>query len=146
VWIQQGLSNLVKSIVFYHRDFTLSKHERLRIQTTIHKLFHEGKLTKDPAYERNYIGVFLVRKLTTALFKDALTCGTRSWDVTLAKILSIVLTSALAARTGDLTVGDLDVHELPFLAYKDITLKLNKGAKLVNLVASVVIRNEKGKK
>ena len=146
LWIQQGVLHLVDSVVFYHREFTLSKHERLRIQSTIHRLFHEGKLTKDPSTERNYIGVFLVRKLSTGIFKDALTSGTRSWDVTLAKILSIVLTSALAARTGDLTVGELDDHELPFLTYGDITLKLYKGAKLVDLVANVVIRNEKGRK
>jgi transcriptional antiterminator Rof (Rho-off) len=43
-------------------------------------------------------------------------------------------------------LGDLDEHELPCLAYKDITLKLHNGAKLVSLVANVVIRNEKGKK
>lgn len=145
-WIQQGVLHLVDSIVFYHGEFTLSKHERLRIQATIHRLFHEKKLTKDPAIERHHIGVFLVRKLSTGLFKDALTTGTRSWDVTLAKVLSIILTSALAARTGDLTVGELDDHELPFLTYGDITLKLSKGAKLVDLVADVVIRNEKGKK
>ncbi|TAQ84863.1 hypothetical protein B7494_g6808 [Chlorociboria aeruginascens] len=41
---------------------------------------------------------------------------------------------------------DLDNHELPYLAYQDIILKLHKGNKLVNLVANVVIRNEKGKK
>jgi hypothetical protein len=145
-WIQQGILHLVDSIVLYHGDFALSKHERLRIQSTIHRLFHEKKLTKDPAIERHHIGVFLVRRLSTGIFKDALTNGTRSWDVTLAKILSFVLTSALAARTGDLTVGELDDQELPFIAYEDITLKLNRGAKLVDLIATVVIRNEKGKK
>lgn len=146
IWIQQGILHLVDSTVFYHREFTLSKHERLRIQSTIHRLFQEGKLTRGLAIKRNFIGVFLVRKLSTGIFKDALTSGTRSWDFTLAKILSIGLTSALAARTGDLTVGDLDEHELPYLAYKNITLKLHNGAKFVNLVANVVIRNEKGKK
>jgi hypothetical protein len=144
-WIQQGILHLVDSIVFYHGEFTLSKHERLRIQSTIHRLFHEKKLSKDPAIERHHIVVFLVRKLSTGIFKDALTSGTRSWDVALSKILSIVLTSALAARTGDLTVGELDDRELPFIVYEDITLKLNRGAKLVNLIATVVIRNEKGK-
>lgn len=145
-WIQQGVLHLVDTTVFYHGDFTLSKHESLRIQTTLHELFHQRKLTKDPAIERHHIGVFLVRKLSIGIFKDALASGTRCWDVTLAKILSIVLTSALAARTGDLTVGELDDHELPFLCYGDITLKLSKGTKLIDLVADVLIRNEKGQK
>jgi len=66
--------------------------------------------------------------------------------VVLAKTLSIVLTAALASRTGDVTVDPLDEHELPFLCYEDIKLKLIKGDDLTNLVAKVVIRNEKGDK
>lgn len=89
---------------------------------------------------------FGVRKLATCLLSDALTNGTIDWDVTLAKTLSIVLTAALASRTGDITTAPLDVHELPFLCYKDITLKLAKGHVLTNLVAEAVIRNEKGDK
>jgi hypothetical protein len=129
-WLQQGLGHLVNSLVFYVKDFTLTKHERVRIATIVNQLFEEGKLTKDPAIERHHIGVFLVRKLATCLLSDALTNGTINWDVTLAKTLSIVLTAALASRTGDITTAPLDVHELFFLCYKDITLKLANGHQL----------------
>lgn len=145
-WLQQGLGHLVNALVFYFKDFMLSKHERSRIQTTVHQLFQEGKLTKDPAIDHHYIGVFLVRKLSTGLFRNALTNGTINWDVTLAKAFSIVLTSALASRTGDITTAPLEEHELPFLCYMDITLKLAKGNNFTNLVADVLIRNEKGDK
>jgi hypothetical protein len=57
-WLQQGLGHLVNSLVFYFKDFTLTKHERVRIATTVNQLFEEGKLTEDPAIERHHIGVF----------------------------------------------------------------------------------------
>ncbi|KAH7412525.1 hypothetical protein BKA64DRAFT_770267 [Cadophora sp. MPI-SDFR-AT-0126] len=145
-WLQHGLGHLVNAIVFYHKDFTLSKHERSRIETTIQELFHEGKITRDPSIERNHIGVYLVRKLSTGILRDALANGTLNWDVTLAKALSIVLTAGLASRTGDITVAPMDVQELPYLCYKDITLKLVGGDGLTSLVAEVLIRNEKGDK
>ncbi|KAK9361349.1 hypothetical protein V1504DRAFT_475196 [Lipomyces starkeyi] len=145
-WLQQGLGHLVNSLVFYFKDFTLSKHETVRIAATINQLFEEGKLSKDPLRQRHHIGALLVRKLALGLLTDALTNGTINWDVVLAKTLSIVLTAALGTRTGDITKGYFDVHQLPFLCHKDITLKLIKGDDLTNLVAKVVIRNEKGYK
>lgn len=125
----------------------MSKHERTHIETTIDQLFEEGKLTKDPAREHHHIGAFLVRKLSSGILTNALANGTINWDVTLAKTLSIVLTAVLASRIGDITTArKLNMHELPFLYYKDITLKLVKGRELINLVADVVLRNEKGDK
>ncbi|KAK9234527.1 hypothetical protein V1525DRAFT_412862 [Lipomyces kononenkoae] len=145
-WLQGGLGHLVNSLVFYFEDFTLSKHERLRLSATINQLFEEGRLSKDPLRQKHHIGALLVRKLALGLFTDALTNGTINWDLVLAKTLSIVLTASLATRTGDITKGQFDEHQLPFLCYKDITLKLIKGDDLTNLVAKVVIRNEKGHK
>jgi hypothetical protein len=145
-WLQQGLGHLVNAALFYFKDFTLSKHERSRFSSAIDRLFEEGKLTKGPAEEKHHIGAYLVRKLTSSLFVDALTNGTINWDVTLAKPLSIVITAALASRTGDVAIALLEIHDLPFLAYKDITLKVEGGHELTSLVAKVVIRNEKGTK
>jgi hypothetical protein len=60
--------------------------------------------------------------------------------------LFIVLVAAIAARTGDVTKALLEVHKLPFLCFKDITLKLVDGNSLSYLEAKVLIRNEKGDK
>jgi hypothetical protein len=88
----------------------LSKHETIRLAATIDQLFEEGRLSKDPLRQKHHIGAFLVRKLALGLLTDALTNGTINWDVVLAKTLSIALTAALGARTGDVTVAPLDVH------------------------------------
>jgi hypothetical protein len=145
-WLQQGVRHLVNAIVFHYKDFTLSSHERSRIACTLNDLFHAGKLTKDVARDKHFVGAFLVRKLSSALFTDALRNGTVNWDITMAKALSMVLVAAIAARTGDVTKAPLEVHKLPFLCFKDITLKLVDGNSLSHLEAKVLIRNEKGDK
>jgi hypothetical protein len=86
---------LVNALVFYFKDFTLSKHEMIRLATIINQLLEEGKLTKDATRERHHVRVFLVRKLVSDLLTDALTNGIINWDITLAKTLSIVLTLPL---------------------------------------------------
>lgn len=145
-WIGQGVGHLCTALVFYYKSFTLSKHEAERISTTIDALWHEGKLTKEASWERNWIGAFLVRRLTGGLIRDALEEGTLNWDVTLAKVLSVLLVASFGSRTGDVTVAAFDTQNLPFLCYKDITLKLSGGNKIEHLVAKCIIRNEKGSK
>ena len=113
---------------------------------TIDHLFQEARITKDPKFEKNWLGAFLVRRLVTWLVEDGLKNGTINWDVTMAKVMSIVLVASLASRAGDITVAPLDEQALPFLCYKDITIKLQGGSEIGNLVAEVVIRNEKGYK
>jgi hypothetical protein len=72
--------------------------------------------------------------------------GTTNWDRVLQKVLSLLLLGALACRLGDITKHNKDTHDLPFLCYKDITIKLVGGTRIENLVALIVIRNEKAKK
>jgi hypothetical protein len=96
--------------------------------------------------DKYFVGAFLVRKLSSALFTDALRNRTINWDVTMAKALSIVLIATIATYTGDVTKALLEVHKLPFLYFKDITLKLVDGNSLSYLEAKVLIRNEKGDK
>jgi hypothetical protein len=67
---------LINAIVFHYKDFTLSSHERSRIACTLNDLFHAGKLAKDVTRDKHFVGAFLVRKLSSALFTDAFRNGT----------------------------------------------------------------------
>jgi hypothetical protein len=145
-WLQGGIQHLVKSCIFYHSAFSLSRHDTSRIAATVDYLYQEGRLTKDPSWQKNWVGTFLVRRLVTALIEDALKNGTINWDVVMSKALSIVMVAALASRAGDVTVAQLDGQTLPFLCYNDITIKLKGGRAVEDLEAQVVIRNEKGAK
>jgi hypothetical protein len=69
-----------------------------------------------------------------------------NWDVTLSRITSIVLTAALSTRSGDIATDPTDNQPLPYLCYKDVTIKLVGGQNIEDLVTEVVIRNEKSKK
>jgi hypothetical protein len=129
-------------------DFTLSRHERERITSTTLSLLKEGKFTKEPSWERSWVGGFMVRRLVTALFED---CAVQ-WDDQLGchNIKSSSnchgCCSGSTVRTGDVTMAPLDEERLPFLCYKDITLKLVGVTRLENLKACCLIHNEKGDK
>jgi hypothetical protein len=92
------------------------------------------------------VGAFLTRQMVMAILQEALEEGTTNWDKTIQKALSILLLSALSCRVGDITKTTGETHDLPFLCYNDITIKLVKGVSLENLEAKVTIRNEKGQK
>jgi hypothetical protein len=146
-WLKSAVAMTIQNCVFHHKDFTLSPHERLRIATLLDSLLQDGRLTMDPSWERNWAGVVVVRKLVSSLVNQAFEEGTMTWDITISKCLSIVLVAALGARTGDVTVAPLDRHTLPYLAYKDIVVRMDEeGSTIDNLEAVLALRNEKGDK
>jgi hypothetical protein len=146
-WLKGAISRTIQNCVFYHKNFTLSPHERLRIATLLDSLLQEGKLTQDPSWERNWAGVVVVRQLVSSLFNQAFEEGTMTWDITIAKCLSIILVAAIGARSGDVTMAPLNQHALPFLAYKDVVIKMRKGGSTIDdLHAVLTLRNEKGYK
>lgn len=137
------------TLIFDYPFFKLSPHDSLRIKTLVDGFVKEGKLTKEPSRELHWVGVSLVKRMVDALFDDAVENGTRSWDVTILRVLSLVLTSALQCRSGDIHKHhrDEDDQPLPFIAYKDVRLKLIDGGREIhNLEARITIRNEKGHK
>jgi len=84
--------------------------------------------------------------MIVALLRQAREKGIINWDKIIQKVLFIVLIFAFLCRIGDITKTLGKTHNFPFLCYNDFTIKLIKGIRLENLEASVVIRNEKGKK
>ncbi|KAF4631385.1 hypothetical protein G7Y89_g6747 [Cudoniella acicularis] len=145
-WLKGGFRHLILALVFHHAEFKLSSHESARIATCMQQLVKDGILTRVPSQEKNWIGAYILRKIVTAILHNALNEGTLCWDITLFRIATIVLTAALSARSGDICTDPTDDQPLPYLSYQDITMKFHGGDKIEDLVASVVIRNEKSKK
>ncbi|SMQ47771.1 unnamed protein product [Zymoseptoria tritici ST99CH_3D7] len=107
----------------------------------------QGLVTQDRSRIRRWAGVFVLRQLVTAMFKNACNSGAPDWSVVIYRCLSITLSSALGCRPGDITTAWLQDHDLNYLAYMDITATMKKGGKPIDdLSATVVIRNEKGHK
>jgi hypothetical protein len=121
-FLQAGLCCLCNSLIFRYKDFHLSRHDRTRIAVLLDDLTNKGLLTREPTRQKEWVGVILVEAMTTSLLESALTRGTRSWDVTIQKVTSILLCSSLCCRVGDINRSTYDDQSLPFLAWKDIEL------------------------
>lgn len=145
-WIKVGFRRILTGLIFKYPKFTLSPHERSRMTSVFQQFVKDGLITRKPIREGQWVGVFLVRRLVVALLQQALDEGTTNWDKTIQKALSMLLIAALSCRGGDIMKTQSETHDRPFLCYDDITLKLVDGVGIENLEASVIIRNEKGKK
>lgn len=110
------------------------------------QLLKDGMLTREPSREHNWVGVHILRNITTAMLNEALTQGTLHRDVTLSRITSLVLVSCVSARAGDLNADILDDQPLPYLCYKDVVIKFVGGLEIEDLEAVLTIRNEKSMK
>ncbi|KAL2075417.1 hypothetical protein VTL71DRAFT_360 [Oculimacula yallundae] len=145
-WLKVGFRRILMGLIFKYSAFSLSAHERARMRSVFHQFLNDGLITRQPSREAQWVGAFLVSRMVGALLRQAFDEGTTDWDKTIQKALSMVLIAALSCRCGDIMKTQSETHDLPFLCYDDITIKLVDGNDLNNLVATVLIRNEKAKK
>jgi len=110
-------------------------------------MHHRGLLTNEPLREASWVGITLVKKIVTAILEDAVVNGTCSWDVTISKLLSIVLLGTMGARAGDIGLS-IGYTGMQVLQWKHIELKLKQGTPPVldNLCCRITITFEKGSK
>ena len=145
--IKCALVELIRWAQFKFSTFKLTAHEGARIKSLLKSLLRDGKLTREPARQKQWVGCVIIRLMVTSALNDAINNGTANWDITISGVLNMLLLSSLAARSGDLVSSPME-RDSPtaFLNYDDIVLKLVNGKEIVNLIASVTIRNEKGYK
>lgn len=138
------LQLLITKLIFVYPTFTLSPHERRRISICLKSLLQEGKLTKDPQREAQWVGITLVKRMVKAMAEEAYTSGTRSWDCTISKILSVVLLSVLGSRAGDITLSQ-GYENAECLRWEHVHMKLMPGTKS-QLLMRLTLAYEKGHK
>jgi hypothetical protein len=117
----------------------------MRLENMIATLIKEGKVTKDPAREKQWIGANVVGTMSKAILTEALECGTLSWDVTICRALSIVLISATSSRSGDVVKSHY-YDEVICMRFEHVIIKLKKVDGHERLVAQFEIAYEKGHK
>lgn len=137
-WMCRGIKILEEALTFEYSDFHLSPHHSLRIDALTDGFVEQGRLTKGPARECHWLGVTLVKKLIDAVFEDAVRNGSRNWDVTIHMAISVLLTSALQCRSGDIAKSRYNTQPLPCLVYKDISLKLRSGVRTLTTLKRVL--------
>ncbi|PSK36732.1 50S ribosomal protein L24, chloroplastic [Elsinoe australis] len=101
VYFKSGKYQLHKALTIKYPDYKLSRHEAQHLDMALKRLLDEGKLTREPTREKQWIGAVMVKKLVLTLVQNALVNGVLSWDVLLSKWLGLVLQSALNCRPGD---------------------------------------------
>ncbi|KAG4428859.1 hypothetical protein IFR05_015662 [Cadophora sp. M221] len=138
------LNLLIPKLVFEYPEINLSPHECLRISICLKSLLQDGKLTNDPQREAQWVGISLVKRMIVAVAEEAIESRTRSWDVTITKILSIILLGALGARCGDLTLST-GYKNVEYLQWKHIQIKLRPGTEH-KLTMRITLRYQKEEK
>lgn len=121
--LKSAVSTLNHSFTFHFEGWTLSGHATKRIDAMLTGHLKAGRATVDPAREKQWISAMLIRQMVMALFNDAFTNGTRSWDVTILKCLSLVFQAATCARAGDINQSsgyEAAVH----LRWEHVTVKI----------------------
>lgn len=77
------------------------------------------------------------------MVEDAVSSGTRSWDCTISKTLSIVLLGALGSRGGDITLSQ-GYKNVECLRWEHIHIKLKPGTQKLSM--RITLAYEKGHK
>ncbi|KAK4032396.1 hypothetical protein C8A01DRAFT_41158 [Parachaetomium inaequale] len=114
--------------------------------STIAQLINDGLATNAQIREPLWITSDLIRRMNTAIIKDAMEEGTMSWDCIILSVVILSLQSALSARAGEIG-RSRDYKGEEYLAYKDIDIRwvdTNDGKGKLSCV--ITLRAEKGKK
>lgn len=143
-YIASSLTCLIPRFTFDFPDFKLSNNERLRIRSTLEGLANDGLASRDAKITKYWAGHRVVRCLVNALLQDAMEHGTHSWDIVVAKVLSIVLLAAFASRAGDFTLSTGYNHET--VRFKDVCLKLDTKLDGAETINARIILHDKGHK
>jgi hypothetical protein len=81
--------------------YELTAQDRSHMQTWLDGAVKAGRLTKGRCQEHVWLGFTIVSRMGNAWFDHHHRHGTWSWDVTIAKLMSIVLIASLGSRAGD---------------------------------------------
>ncbi|KAK0129018.1 hypothetical protein ONS95_000958 [Cadophora gregata] len=144
--IKRGIGRLCSALVFEYPNFTLSKHESVKIDAVVDELAMEGKLERGRRRKANqWVGVAIIEKMCRCWLQAALDEGCLSWDIVIHKVLCVALQTALAARSGDITLSKGYTTE--YMQWSDLVMKLSEhGDALDDIELTCTLRFEKNKK
>jgi hypothetical protein len=93
-WFQICMEKVMGYLIFKYPDWQLNEHGKSRIKELTAKLRKEGKLTAEPMIIKLWAGLEITRLLVKTIWKSSSPIN----NVSLARIVTIVLNSALIAR------------------------------------------------
>jgi hypothetical protein len=101
-----------------------AKHQELLL-AILHDHETKGLVSTSPIREKQWVSSLLVSSLNNVQLKDAIENGTTSWDVVIAKCLSLSMMTATGSRAGDLAVSNGYTEEAS-TRLSDMVIKVSK--------------------
>ncbi|THW47077.1 hypothetical protein D6D21_03632 [Aureobasidium pullulans] len=105
--------------------FKISKGNEARIKSVFYTLRQKGLITTTPSREMQWITSNVLFEMLQTTFRNAITTGTPSWSIVIAKALSLALVSATAARVGDVSRSHRYADDY-VLKWADVTIKVSE--------------------
>jgi hypothetical protein len=139
-WIKHGVVALIQGLIFKHESFRLSPHQSLRISTAIDKLLKDGAITAEPSRIKQWVTAALVLRLANFWLINALTQGTKSWDITISRLLSMVLMAGCASRAGEIARSPKYI-KMECLCWKDVDMRFDRASE--HFVVRITLRFQK---
>ncbi|KXH35007.1 hypothetical protein CSIM01_13088 [Colletotrichum simmondsii] len=123
-YVKGGVSHILKKLQFDYKNWSWTKHDSARIESTLRDLLHKDVLSREPCRgEKLWLTSDIVSKMTTKMIADADALGTFSWDFLLVKVLMILIPAAIGARSGDVTRSRLYTGT-EYTKFSDVVIRL----------------------
>ena len=120
----------------------LSSRDKERLATFLDDATRQGRLTRGRWHKRTWACFVTVSCMIQRFLDYHHENGCWNWDVIIYKCLSIVLTTALGARCGDVGLSN-QYKGCEFLAWKRIRIMLEGDPLFANLTMEIVLEFEK---
>ncbi|KAJ9608717.1 hypothetical protein H2200_006488 [Cladophialophora chaetospira] len=138
------------------QNYLVDKHEskwepttyiELKIKTWFNAAVLNNRLIRGVSQPRHFVTFIVLHNLLDTWFSSAFMEGSMSFDVTLAKSLSIVMMMAIDWRLGDFMLKFTSTRRQMYMTLGDIKLRLDgigDPKDVTSVVAEVTIRYQKG--
>ncbi|KAL8833615.1 MAG: hypothetical protein Q9176_007909 [Flavoplaca citrina] len=100
--IQTASKIIIQQEKFRCAAFHFTHHYAQRLTVFLDRSVRDGRLTKGIWKKRQYLGFMMVSRIAKSWLQYHLNNGVNSWDRPLARLLSVLLVSCTAARSGDI--------------------------------------------
>ena len=141
--LRGGVDRLLAALAFQFEDFHVTDHTNARVKAAIDAEHKAGRVTKDPARTKRWVGSLLMRQMIRGVINKAHDEGTRNWDVVLSRATSMLLLTVLQSRAGDiLKSGSSKGYDRPYLCWEEVQVQLS-GEALKHCFARIRLRAEK---
>lgn len=104
-----------------------------------------GSITKEPTRKKQWVSGATVLVLVDGLLRNAILHGTPSWDLTLAKAMSLAMQSATGMRSGDLARSRGYSNQQVTLL-RDLVVKVVNDGKVIRFRSLLTLRYTQGHK